>query len=272
MSTLVGRYIQDYDQCLSSSASSFFRGLAAAKQNNVAAESLLLDALETDHYSFAMRGLLEFWVRDEDWGKIMRFLESSAPINRLEFGYFLTGPAFSHIVDAQGDEIDRWINILTVREPSRILFFAEELLKAQKFKSAEVWARKLVDTDAATQALLIAGSSLFYRQEYQQALDVFDVARSQDQNSADAAYWYGRTLLYLGKGEEAIPPLEAAVTLATEPYLPWYLAELSRAYIVSYRCGDALATIDKAFSKVVDQTIVPQLEAIKVAAVECISN
>jgi tetratricopeptide (TPR) repeat protein len=84
--------------------------------------------------------------------------------------------------------------------------------------------------------------------ELEQALDAFERAlqiRERDPENGDglslARYALGKTLLGLGRGDEAVPHLEQAVRWATTENRPdgWFHEELAQAYAATGRRDDA---------------------------------
>ncbi|MGA2067152.1 MAG: tetratricopeptide repeat protein [Thermoguttaceae bacterium] len=105
----------------------------------------------------------------------------------------------------------------------------------------EGWLKKFPNSPYKTEAQLAAGKCWFSIGKLSEAQQAFEpLAKARGRESAEAAYWLARTLLRLGKPQEALTAVEAAIS-AGHP--PSGSAAAETATYLELARGDALAEL-----------------------------
>ena len=246
-------------------ASPYLKGMLARRDQPGKAEGYFEDALRTSQAPIAANQLLGMWSRRGDWQRVIAYLQSPAPVESYPLLLF----AIHRLPYASEPEISDWKRILQARQSKALLIYAQQLCEEGQCAQAEQWASSNTNPVWQDAALSIVGRSLFYQQKYVQAQVTFEQLYRSNHQDAEIAYWYGRSLLYAGKPQQAIAPLERATQLETGAISPWYLHELGSAYLAVGRCRDAQAVTDLAFQRRPDDQIAERLEALRATLANC---
>jgi TolA-binding protein len=82
----------------------------------------------------------------------------------------------------------------------------------------EAWLKKFPNSPYKSEAQLAAGKCCFSIGKLNEAQQIFEpLAKARSRESAEAAYWFARTLLKLGKPQEALVAVEAALAAGHPP-------------------------------------------------------
>lgn len=246
--------------------SSYFQGLLALNQNQTkTAEHHLRASFATVYSPFARVYLITMWKKINAWERIQAYLQSPESLDTT----FLIRLATSRLPESKGAETSRWLRIMQIRQPDYILFYAKELLKAQRFAEAETWVNNVNLPSQFDEAELIKGESVFYQQQFARAATIFESSYQRNPQSVEVAYWYGRSLVYAGRLQQGIALLEHAIQIAGHSPSPWYLYELGKAYMAVGRCWDAKTTVQLAFNNYPDTEIALQLHTFQMILANC---
>ncbi len=98
----------------------------------------------------------------------------------------------------------------------------------------------------------LVGQAYFYKKDYPHALEHFQAALELKPDFPFAAHWLGKTLLEMGKPDQAISALENAMTQTPAAV---FLLDLGRAYAQAGRFKEAETTLKKAACLATDDAL-----------------
>ena len=107
-------------------------------------------------------------------------------------------------------------------------------------------ARDLDDT--LPEAYFVFAQVYYYERRHEQAITELEKAITLSPNYADAVAELGDVLSFVGRPEEAIELIERAMRLNPTPP-SWYLDNLGRAYLLTKRYEEAIATFKRVLNR-----------------------
>ena len=102
--------------------------------------------------------------------------------------------------------------------------------------------------DSLPVAHLLLSTVYAQQQQYDQAIAEGERAIALDPNNADSYANQAQTLLYAGRPEEALKMVEQAMRFDPR-YPPWYLSQVSWAYLSTGRYAESVATLKELISR-----------------------
>jgi len=245
-------------------ASPYLLGMSALQQNHLTQAIFLFNQAWFHNHLFARQRLVESNLKAGNWQEALRVLDLNYSGEREYYKQILA----EHLPTLSVDEHNQWRQLVSGKLPESITYFANFLLHAQQFEEAENWAKSSPIYARSLEQQVIVGASYFYRNQLNEAAQVFARVYQQQPN-ASHAYWYGRTLLYMGQPDRSVHFLETATQLERGAISLWYLHDLSQAYVALSRCEDAKTVLDFAFSRQPSGEILAKLHAAQSALAAC---
>jgi len=221
-------------------ASTYLQGVAAYRQEQYTAALSLLQQATGPSAELIRWHVGQVLDKKGDWLEALDMLNVQEPIERQLHASIL----LEHLPTLPPGERDRWELELRQKYPDAITQYAAILLGRQQFAEAEEWARLTPDYEQSVVAQLLVGQTLFYRSgSMPQAKRVFKAAHERFA-TAQTAYWYGRTLSYLGDPAAAISVFEGVMEQGgPRSCSVWFPLELAANCARVSRCEDAWAVI-----------------------------
>jgi len=102
--------------------------------------------------------------------------------------------------------------------------------------------------DTLPEAYFVFAQVYFYEKRHEQAIAELEKAITLSPNYADAVAELGDVLNFVGRPEEAIELIEKAMRLNPTPP-SWYLDNLGRAYLLTKRYEEAIATFKRVLNR-----------------------
>jgi len=194
-----------------------------------------------------------------DWNASLLIFDPSLASERKLYADVL----FEFLPTLSMDKQDQWQQKMVFEYPDLIIPYASHLLAKNEYGQAQAWAKLTPNYAKSVEAQSIVGQTYFYTSQYMEAEKVFRAAYEQFPGHS-TLYWYGRTLLFEGKADLAIPLLQHAVQLANGDIISaWYLGDLSTAYGQLGNCTDANAALDHALELDRRPTQVQRIESLR---------
>ncbi|QOY85130.1 tetratricopeptide repeat protein [Paludibaculum fermentans] len=157
------------------------------------------------------------------------------------------------------DSLNEWRAALALSpgDPRLEMEVTSSLYVNRDYAAAERNARDMLARDPEVPELqFILGDSLVNQQHLEQALPALEKAVQLRRDYPAAHAVLGRVFLQLGRGNEAIPHLKAALPADTDGSLHF---QLSRAYQDAGQAGEA-AAVRKAYQEIRKSTAVAEIE------------
>lgn len=194
-----------------------------------------------------------------DWNASLHVFDPSLDSERKLYADLL----FEFLPTLSMDKQKQWQQRMVLDYPDLIIPYAGHLLAKNEYGQAQVWARLTPNYAKSVEAQSIVGQAYFYTSQYTEAEKIFRSAYEQLPGHS-TLYWYGRTLLFEGKADLAIPLLQHAVQLAKgDTISAWYLGDLGIAYGQLGNCIDANAALDHALELDRRPTQVQRIESLR---------
>lgn len=223
--------------CRTNAPSHVFGVVAKKQGDDEIAEQYLLRAVLSYHHPIAFQELASLWMEQGDWEKILGILRAM-PIDEHLFIYLA-----EMNLSTDRTKLDQWLQIVNMRFPTNQMMQAQLLMYAGEYVRAERMLCYPTNpwNDFERQRLL--GMSLFYQRKYEEAIPVFASLYNRQVDSADVAYWYGRSLRYNGQSQASIQPLKRAADTESGWIKIIYQLELASAYAALEDCENLRITL-----------------------------
>ena len=202
-------------------ASAYLRGVVYLKHG------LYSQAVEALNSTQSPNPLLVNWYLAQaqekvgNWQIALSLLNENVPAHMKLYISILV----KHLKELPLEQQDIWLEKVK-QYPDMMVQFAAQLLAEAQYEQTAEWIVQIPDYEKSVDALLILGQSYFYRSGEAERAEVTFRLVYQLSPDKNTAFWYGRSLVYTGKPDQALSLLTEAVAKASS------LSETARYLLV----------------------------------------
>ncbi len=177
-----------------------------------------------------------------NWQIALSLLDENVPAHMKLYISVLV----KHLNELPSEQQGIWLEKVK-QHPDMMVQFAAQLLAEAQYEQVAEWIVQIPDYGKSTDALLILGQSYFYRSGGVERAEATFRLAYQLLPDAITAYWYGRSMAYTGKPDQALPLLREAVAKASSRSdAAWYLLALGGTQAQLEHCREARDAYDQA--------------------------